>query len=305
MTINKLRKEIEGYFALKTGYGAYEIENLETDNRAWVLLSNSEYGVFFEYAGEEINETFSGVRLKSDIKILEDEGTINVLVLSCGEKELRNEFSLICENFVDTGEDGNHRMQIARNPLSWWKRWCELLGNVQGNKMVYDIVGELYSVLKLCETNKKPFWSATGLSSHDIETETDSFEVKSTLNKEKRSIHVSSQFQLSADKPLYLIFTRLEASENGKSIDDILYEISKYQPDKTVSYNKYLEEKGYSKGNHSRKKKFVILERRKYSIDEAFPSITEDSFCNGKIPDNIMHIEYDVSLDGLDFENWK
>ena len=51
--INKLRKEIEGYFALKTGYGAYEIENLETDNRAWVLISTASTVYFLNMLGKK------------------------------------------------------------------------------------------------------------------------------------------------------------------------------------------------------------------------------------------------------------
>ena len=111
---------------------------------------------------------------------------------------------------------------------------------------------------------------------------------------------------MHAEKPLYLVFTRLEESAHGKSIDDLLKEISKYTPDSIPAYESYLKERGYPFGNHKRKmRKYVLLERRKYLVDESFPSITANSFPDGKKPDNITHIEYDIDLESLSYEEWK
>jgi len=302
--MSNLRKEIEKYFAVKSGNGAYKLSGVEENNKTWVIRNGDEYGVFFEYGGEDIAESFSSVMLKTDVKLL-DNTKIKVLQLTCLQEELRNEFSVICEDFADTGSHGEKREKIIDSPLLWWMKWKELLGNIQGNKMVYDIIGELSSMVKLCQIGDKPFWSAIKLNTHDIETADNVYEIKSTINKEKNEIHVSSQFQLTASKPLYLIFTRLEESLSGESIDDLLMEISKYEPDMMVAYNTYLKDKGFPPGNHYRKIKYALLERRRYCINESFPKITEEMFSGGTIPSNISHIEYNVSLDGLQFDNWK
>lgn len=296
-----VRKEIENYFALKTGNGAYRIKSLGKEFKAWVLRNGDDYGVIIPYDGEPVAESFSGAYLRTQVVGIEGENSINYIFFYCNENCLRNEFSLICEDFVYP----KNRDVIINNPIGWWKKWKELLGNAQHDKLVYDIIGELLAVLKLYEEGKKPYWSAMSFSSHDIETDNMSFEVKSTLKKEKSMIHISSQFQLDASRPLAIIFTRLEESTQGLSIDDILSAVSMYDKDAIKMYNEYLEARGFVKGNQGRKQKYRILERRKIIVNEKFPKITAEMFKENKFPDNISYIEYDVSLDGLEYYDWK
>ena len=302
---NKTRREIEEYFALKIGNGAYSIGSIEPEYPAWVIRNSNEYGVFVPYEGEDIFENFAGASLKSDIKIIHGIGKMQVLMLTCSEKSLRNEFSLICEEFVSPGLNGSKRKALINNPVEWWARWKALMGDEQGAHYIFDIVAELFAILKLLENGNETFWSATGLSSHDIETNAESYEVKATLNKSKSTIHISSQFQLTKEKPLYLVFTRMEKSKHGKSIDELLNEIEKYDSNNMPLYNTYLEGKGFAKGNHSRKERYRILERRKIKITKDFPKITEEVFVGGKFPDNIVRIEYDVDIEGMTYENWQ
>ncbi len=303
--MSNIINEIRNRFALGTNSGAYLLESVGYDFRAWVSRSGHTYGVFFEYDGPPVSENFSGAVLCDDLLQVENEGYIRVLKLSASNRNLRNEFALICEDFVSPGVNGEKRKQVKRDPVAWWKRWRDLLGNAQSSKLVYDIVAELSAVLKLCEENKNPYWSAARLNSHDIELTNAAYEVKSTLKKGVTQVHISSQFQLSSEKPLYLIFTRLEKSEHGISVDDMLGKISLYQPEMIPEYNDYLERIGLRLGNHMRMEKYVVLERRKFFINDEFPKITEKIFKSEKIPKNIVHIEYDVSLEGVQFENWK
>ena len=58
--------------------------------------------------------------------------------------------------------------------------------------------------------------------------------------------------------------------------------------------------------NSNIKDKFYkVDEVRKYLIDDNFPKITDDTFVDGKIPDNISGLVYTVDLDGLSYENVK
>lgn len=299
-----LKNEIEKYFALKSGYGAYKVEIPSDGSFFWTFNDGTEYGVFFEYQGDDIFERFSGTELKSDFKIIEGTGPVRVIMLACKIYSLRNEFSLLCEDFADPGNNGEKRNQILNNPLHWWEQWKNLLGNSQKNKRVYDVIGELLALLRLCELGKSPFWSAAELSSHDIETADESYEVKSTLSKSMSHIHANSQYQLSSEKSVYLIFTRMEKSAEGHSIDDLIKKIEAYQPEYIIKYRAYLIENGFEEGNHSRKVRYKMLERRKLLIDESFPHIDEKLFIDGKLPDRVTHLEYDVDIDGLEYVNW-
>ena len=305
MITEEIRKEIDSYFALKSSKGAFPISALKDTSPAWAINTDKEYGVYVEYLGDEVNEKFSKVSLKSESLVLNGKAVRKVLLLTCSEPKYRREFSYLCEEFVNPGDNGKDREKLITNPLEWWLRWTELLGDTHSDKLVYDIIGELMSLIKLLESGEEPFWSATEHNTHDIETKDASFEIKSSILKDRAQIHVSSQFQLQAQRPLYLIFTRLEKSLAGGSIDDLVSKIKDLDPNNYSSYENYLSSKGLVKGNHYRKIKYALLERRKILVDEHFPKITQELFADGKYPDNISHIEYDVNIDGIEYENWK
>jgi hypothetical protein len=46
---------------------------------------------------------------------------------------------------------------------------------------------------------------------------------------------------------------------------------------------------------------YKINEIKEYLVDDNFPKITDDSFIDGKLPDNIPSIKYTVTLDGLNY----
>lgn len=301
----ELRNEIEKFFALQHKEGAYLLSCINQEHAAWVMRKDAVYGVFVIYDGSDIYESFSGAIINNTHINIEGLGERSVLILTSTAKHLRNEFSLICEDLVNPGVHGEKREELLCNPLKWWERWKNLLGNAETNKMVYDVVGELWAVLKLLEEGKRPYWSASRIHSHDIEMDDESYEVKSTIKKEGAVIHASSQHQFNPEGQLYLIFTRLEESLTGLSIDDLLKEIERYDSTHIKEYNEYLETNGFGKGNHFRKQKYVILERNKYNVDDSFPRITESMFKGDTLPKGITHIEYNISLDGLEHENWK
>ena len=305
--MSELRQEIENRFALQTDSSAYSLHSLDSDYPGWVIRSSDgEYGVIIKYEGEPISESFSGAYLYSQMLSLTgvDEGLY--LVLSCKNNNLRNQFSALCEDFLSPGDNGDNRIILNNNPLKWWMKWRELLGNRQAEDTVYDIVAELYTLKKLCETGRTDaYWTASQMNTHDIEMPDMSYEVKSSVQKEITSIHISSQFQLKSEMPLFLVFVRLEESMTGDSIDDLLAKVSYYQYENAVKYNDYLEQKGLKPGNHSRKRKFKILEARRYLIDKTFPLIKDEMFVTGRLPDHVRHLEYDIILDGINYENWK
>ena len=65
-----------------------------------------------------------------------------------------------------------------------------------------------------------------------------------------------------------------------------------------------LRKLGIMPGSIERKERYKILEKRKYKVDNNFPKITNESFKNDMIPENILHIVYSIDLDGLNYEKW-
>ena len=65
-----------------------------------------------------------------------------------------------------------------------------------------------------------------------------------------------------------------------------------------------LERQGFERGASIRNKKYKVLEKRKYEVDDSFPRITKETFKGDRYPDAITHIEYTVDLDGIGYTTW-
>lgn len=288
--INRL-KEI--FLELNTG--TKRSVNIEQCQDSYAFKNTKEYGVYLKYDGEVlIDEKFNSIKLYS--ASVEER---NVLILSCNNFNLMGTFLNIAYDFINI----DNRSDILKNPYVWFERWKETIGNYKKELMVYDIIGELKCFILLHSEYGEATWSAMHMGTHDLESNGMAFEVKTTINKSMNQITISSSKQLSSDdgNELYLLFAKVEKSENGYSIDDLMNEIRKLGID-TSSMEEYLNEKGYSEGKKERYSKYIVRNIFKYCIDETFPKITENQFKNDKIPNGIVSINYVVDLTNIDYE---
>lgn len=291
---NNWKTDIVGYAQSIT-----ELEN--TKYPAWTVKLIDSYGVAIPYAGEEeINETFANAKIRStDIKFA-DEKTRRAIVLTTDSKEINVAFSTLCETLIDPGENGEYRVMIQASPIIWWKDWKELLGNKNIDERIYDVLGEL-CVLKYAVLNGEDTeWNGPDGASYDIETNERFIEVKSSINREKKEVAISNQFQLfPPGKTLDLVLCRFEpVIMSGISIDSVLLEFENMGYN-TELLNRRLEFRGFERGMSARKKNFLLHEMLMYKIDDTFPRITLESFVGGVIPEGITKITYTVDLSGM------
>lgn len=283
------------------GY-AQSIAALEhTGYPAWTVKLDDSYGVAIPYDGEEeINENFANARIRStEIKNLSGE-VKRVILLTTDSEDIKMPFSALCEALIDPGDNGVHRILIEASPVIWWKEWKELLGNRNIDERIYDVLGELCAFKYLVERGEEAEWNGPDGATYDIESTFRFVEVKSSINRDKREVTISSQFQLFPnDKPLFLVLCRFEpAILSGVSIDGILSDFA------DIGYNigllnQKLEKKGFEEGMSARKKYFILHEMLLYKVDESFPTITPNSFVGGVMPQGITKITYTVDLSGL------
>ncbi|MEF7522835.1 PD-(D/E)XK motif protein [Erysipelothrix rhusiopathiae] len=295
--------EIRENFASQFSHGLRTIKT--ADEKSWTIRESNYYGVaIMNINNLEINEQFSNVRLFSSEFQINGGERINLLILSSELNHLRNEFAIICAQFLEPGENKENRILLQTEPFEWWKKWRDLLGNSIKHKKIYDVIGELYCALFLLESKEKNLiWQGPSMNSHDIETETISLDVKTTLIKYAETVTISGQFQLQSNKTLYIYMCKLEESSKGNSIDDLL-ELIVTAGGRRSDYEEKISQLGYRHGSRDRKIKYRKLEGKRYLVDTAFPAITPSSFVSGKIPDNITKIEYTIDLVGIPNEIW-
>ncbi|MDD6071616.1 MAG: PD-(D/E)XK motif protein [Clostridiales bacterium] len=295
-------EEIRRYFAFKNR-GAQKLTTLNYPYTAWYVCLDDGYGVAIPYTCEEaLSEYFSSVKLKSCTLTI-DGSDVDVLFLSCFSDELKYEFAAFCAEFVDPGDKGATRHEIIKNPVKWWKRWRELLGNTVSEHQSYSVIGEMMAYEQLVKDGVEPEWKGPEASSHDVECKDFSVEVKSTLKKSDAVITISSQHQLFSEKRLYLYFCRFEKSNEGVSINDMVERLKTLGCDQ-FDMEKKLERLGLENGRSIRKEKYKILEKRKYIVDENFPRIIKTSFKDDQFPSGIVKLQYDVDLEILEYTTW-
>ena len=293
--------EIRSHFATLTD-GLRELKSISTDYPTYSLRYNGEYGVAVVFDKEQdISEESTMAMISTRRATFTDGSQVKLLLLTCYDEEFRNEFALLCETFVSPGEGGELREKLINDPLAWWDKWIGLLGDRKSNKKSYDYIAEMVILHKLYEKDKSAYWSAREKGSHDIECDTASFEVKSTIKKSDLKVTISSQHQLYSEKPLYLAFVRMEKSTEGVSINDMEKMLVTAGYDENT-IEKYLEDSGFNKGSRIRDEKYKVLEIRKYVVDDEFPKITKDSFVNGVFPPSITKLIYTIDLANLKYD---
>lgn len=275
--------------------GMRPLKNLPPSSPAYTVRIGSEYGVAIEFHSKKpFYEESANTTMRSQ-EFLVNGKVSSLLVLTCCDEAYRNEFADLCFHFVAPGEN---RQLLISNPLEWWNQWTSLLGNRKSQGRCYDVLAELIVLDSIFIKDDSVQWTASHAGSHDIETNEKCFEVKSTVKKNETSVTISSQHQLFSEKDLELHFLRLELSENGKSINDMKEQLVLHGYDE-AQLESQLEERGFKLGSSIRDRKFVLLEKRIYKVDDTFPKITATSFKNDVFPQNITKILYTIDLEGI------
>lgn len=298
-----LADEIKLHFSSSRN-GIRPLDKLIDDNETFTIKEEYSYGVGVVNRNNVIiNEKFANVFLTNKNYVYNGE-EINLLVLSSTLFSHHLEFSYLCAQFVTFGPKGENRKALIQNPLTWWEKWQELLGNSIKNQTASAVIGELYVYYMDVKNGQKTSWLGPESSSHDLQNENYHIEVKSTLSKYKNEITISSQFQLKRDNDLYIAFIKLEESMDGYSINGLINELKMLGQDYS-SINKMVVKLGFEEGSSIRdNKKYRVNELRYYRVDESFPQITEDQFKGNKFPNRIKKIVYDIDLEGIEYDVW-
>ena len=299
----KLLKEIQVLFANSDVDSAYPLSMLPPEYPAWVVRFLDSYGVAVPYDGGPVNEEFANAYLYATKLILHGKAKM-CLILTSNTESSRNEFATFCSDFVSPGENGEKRNELVKDPVGWWKRWKTIIGNSISEKHPYAVLGELIMYEHLLRNGNKVSWEGPKAASHDLICPEVEYEVKSTLSRYEKLIHITGQYQLQkAAKRLFLYFCRFEKNINGISIDDVVERLIEKYGESREEIDGKLGQLGYSIGNSARKERYRVLEILQYSVDERFPRIIPEMFKQETLPKGIKHLSYDVDLSLLKGES--
>lgn len=286
---------INGYFGR-----AMEIFELPNEYPAWTFKQDNLVGVVVPIKDYfPFSEKFANTQIATAQSVYINNVCYDVLMLTCSSIDLRDEFATICAQFVDPGINGSSRTQLIAEPEIWWKNWRALLGNSISNKESYPVLGELLLYEYFIEKGVNVQWTGIDNATHDFELDDCSVEVKSTTERYGYEVTISSLYQMiPAGKPLYLVFFRFERSLHGRNIDDVIEKLSNHGISLEL-LEKALSKHGLEKGCTARRVRYKVLESRRYCVDDEFPSVTEKSFKEEKLPQSVIKFTYTIDLSGI------
>lgn len=296
-------EEIREGFASMNTYGALKITSLPDKYTAFIIRIPDGYGVAIPIKENiEIAENFNSCKLRTCVLSVEGRTDYYLILISAFE-EYRNEFASLCAEFLYPGDKGENRRNLLESPLDWWKKWKGLVGNGIKERAVYCIIAELLVLEHKLKEDSSAEWTATRMGSHDIECKLENCEVKSTCKRYGAEITVSGQFQLTHDKPLFLYFLRLEESDDGVSINEMKERLIRAGYDSSRLELEF-QHQGLEYGASIRNRRYKILEKRMYTVDESFPRITKESFRDNHLPAGITQVIYKIDLDAINYTVW-
>lgn len=275
---------------------------------AYVTKTGGMTGVFVPCSySDKFHEKFARVELLYLPKIIVDGNALSGFYLYMNDKDsnsrMLREFATICGNFVDPGVAGANRKSIVENPLDWWKAWKLIIGNANSEKMVYALIGEMMVYHYLLHQGLNYTWTGADKKRIDFVNGVEDIEVKSTTkrNGEEITVHGVFQMMLCDDAKLNVLFCRLEENPGGKSINNLIDILVADGCDRNY-LEKVVADCGFVDGSSDRNIPYMLLEARKYQVNEKFPKIIPQTFVGGEIPLGISNLQYTVNLANLEYE---
>ena len=296
MQRENLRKKIKDKFDHLTPNSRYPLE-INGEIIGYVFVYGTSYGVVIDNPNNfKINESFNAIDFKT-INYIIDDNANNSIGLFCYDRKLSSSFANICSVFVI-----DDRENVQTDPYKWYNEWKIMIGNTFSEKRGYDILGEILAYKYYKKIDDSFVWDIKEFKNHDISGKIYDVEVKSSLNKYRNEIHISSQFQLQNKKsePLRLMYIKFEKDDNGISLEDVVNDFPKEEKEKFISN---IEIMGIKRDSKVYKEKYTVICSKEYIIDAKFPKIDDNSFENNVLPYGISKIEYVVDLNCIEGKN--
>lgn len=291
--IDEIRSELA---AIAPGFRT-KLRSYPESQPAWVMRDESgKSGVFFalpiNWETRVIYEEFSNVSLET-VDAHVDGMLRNCLALYCLDHSQRENFSVICQSFLDP----NQRSFVSADPARWWLEWSELMGNANQDHSPHSILAELFVWQYMLNSYLEIEWSGPNGSSHDLVGTKFDVEVKATTRHHGKQVTISSANQLgiAQGKRLFLAFIRMEPNIGSHSIETVKRNLTAKGVNE-AKLEAQLRSMGSKQGMGNRSRTYMVHEAEIYEVGDNFPRIAPCSFVDGVLPSGIGNIKYDIDL---------
>ena len=224
--------------------------------------------------------------------------------LSCVVPELHATFRLLVADVIRRLHEGTGPEQAVVGAIAQFR---DLLRRPLAYSLeaLIGVFGELRLLNEMLAINSEAAknWTGPLRQRHDFSSPEISAEVKSTLKREGKTVHITSleQLQLPSDgRPLVLVHTVLERTgSGGASVRDLIAEAIRLAADQSVIERalQSLQMDGWRSNDLLTAERFALLGVDFFRVDDGFPRLDPASFRPGFPPAGVLAVEYNLDLD--------
>lgn len=275
-------------------------------NYFWLLDENGRYGLLIKFNSlsleDEIVNQLKGITIISRLK---EDGSTDIFYILNNNSEWEM-FVALCQDLLTTSDSSTNERELFLVLMSRLKRWQIFLSQNSTRELSerkqMGLFAELlilrdYVIPKFGTSNSITSWTGPQFDKQDFSFDGFFIEVKSFVSSKSAIVQISSLHQLlNTIKPLYMTVIGLSRNENGRSIVDLIFDISALTIKVASNCNEVFESKlaeyGYIHG-------FTIPPFYAFNCDniqaftivDSFPRITPATVAN-----QIISAEYKIDL---------
>lgn len=229
------------------------------------------------------------------------------VTVTCQVERLKPVFSTLAEDMLEAASDALRPGLVLRKVLDEWRDLlsAEKRTILPRNRLI-GLLAELLTLTEVVASDPERnigIWTGPEEALYDLRKGPRAIEVKGSLARESLTVEIHGVRQLEEppNGQLHLVLVRMEEAdgEGTVSLPDTIRGIADMGVDRHAFVER-LALAGYDFADEDEyaKRRFRLVERRVYRIDENFPRIVPDTFLSGDPPSGILLIRYTVDLTG-------
>lgn len=229
------------------------------------------------------------------------------LILTLRDNSLSEQFSFLCEDIINVSQHAKDERVGTKLILQRLVNWRRLLESkpleILSMELIRGLFGELTFLSLMLKQNQNSLpgivngWKGPLGGEQDFQNGEKAWEIK-TIRENAKSVHISSENQLSSKLKMQLLIYTLnesgKADQNAISLNSIIGEIRNQLSENFEAFTQF-EEKlllvGYQTRIEYDSPMFSVSDLNIYEIKENFPHLSRHS-----IPTSITCVKYDLNL---------
>lgn len=205
--------------------------------------------------------------------------------------------SLVGEMLSRVDDSGGACIDELMRVLTSWREALARERRGLSRERVVGLFGELVVLANLAKTDPsraRAAWRGKDGFRHDFFLR-NALEVKAYLGTESPTVEIHGAHQLDPpiNASLHLLALRLEESDDGRTIDDLIEEIDAYGLPRGLLFDRSTEEAPVVS---EKTMKFIVASQRLFRVTDRFPGIRFSTFGEAAF-NGISHLRYSLLLD--------